>query len=166
MRLFVLGLVVALVPAAAAQHHGHGGETVDRPAAVSAVAEAGLLEGRGMGLAAAADANGYPGPLHVIEFADALGLSDAQRAEAERLRASMLAEAVPLGAEVLAAERHLDALFASGRATDDAVERATTHVAVLRGRLRAVHLRTHVAMRDALTEDQVARYSALRGHGR
>ena len=37
-------------------------------------------EARGMGLARPADINGYPGPLHVLEQAEALGLSDDQRA--------------------------------------------------------------------------------------
>ena len=123
----------------------------------------GLQEGRGVGLATAADANGYPGPLHVLQLADSLALTDRQRTVAEGLRAAMLAEAVPLGEQVLAVERHLDALFASGGATDEAVERMTSHVASLQGRLRAVHLRAHVAMRDALTPEQVARYDVLRG---
>jgi hypothetical protein len=34
-----------------------------------------LRAGRGMGLALAAELNGYPGPMHVLELADALGLS-------------------------------------------------------------------------------------------
>ena len=166
MRTFALALLAALAPATAAQHHGHHAAApgdADRPAALSAAEVVGLREGRGMGLATAADANGYPGPLHVLQLADSLALTDPQRAVAERLRAAMLAEAVPLGERVLAAERHLDALFASGGATDAAVERMTAHAAALRGRLRAVHLRAHVAMRDALTPEQIARYDALRG---
>ena len=38
-----------------------------------------LREGRGMGLAKAAELNSYPGPLHVLQLAAELGLSDAQR---------------------------------------------------------------------------------------
>ena len=34
-----------------------------------------LKAGRGMGLALAAELNGYPGPAHVLEVADQLGLS-------------------------------------------------------------------------------------------
>jgi hypothetical protein len=34
-----------------------------------------LKAGRGMGLALAAELNGYPGPMHVLELADALHLS-------------------------------------------------------------------------------------------
>ncbi|TMJ88150.1 MAG: hypothetical protein E6G78_09930, partial [Alphaproteobacteria bacterium] len=35
-----------------------------------------LRAGRGMGLALAAEVNGYPGPMHVLQFADSLDLSD------------------------------------------------------------------------------------------
>ena len=38
-----------------------------------------LKAGRGMGLALAAELNGYPGPLHVLELADKLDLSAEQR---------------------------------------------------------------------------------------
>ncbi len=38
-----------------------------------------LRAGRGMSLALPAELNGYPGPSHTLENADALGLSPAQR---------------------------------------------------------------------------------------
>ena len=34
-----------------------------------------LKAGRGMGLALPAELNGYPGPIHVLELSDELGLS-------------------------------------------------------------------------------------------
>ena len=122
----------------------------------------GLLTGAGLGMARPAEANRYPGPLHVLELADALALTPEQRATAERIRAAMLAEAVPLGEQVVEAERHLDALFASEAATAADVDRVAGHVGALRGRLRAAHLRAHIAMRDALTPAQVDAYVRLR----
>ena len=44
-----------------------------------------LRAGRGMGLALAAELNGYPGPSHVIELADALALQPDQRARMQQL---------------------------------------------------------------------------------
>ena len=44
-----------------------------------------LRAGRGMGLALAAELNGYPGPSHVLELADRLELSTDQRARVQRL---------------------------------------------------------------------------------
>jgi len=38
-----------------------------------------LRAGRGMGLALAAELNGYPGPSHLLELADKLELSADQR---------------------------------------------------------------------------------------
>jgi hypothetical protein len=77
--------------------HPYGGLERRRIKAMSDEDAAGLLAGRGMALALAAELNGYPGPMHVLEHADALGLSGAQRAVAEDLRTRMLGEARPLG---------------------------------------------------------------------
>src|SRR5712675_1084457 len=52
-----------------------------------------LNAGRGMGLALAAELNGYPGPSHLIELADKLNLSTDQRAAIKPLFDSMRAEA-------------------------------------------------------------------------
>ena len=38
-----------------------------------------------MGLALAAELNGYPGPRHVLDLADQLGLTPEQQVEAQRL---------------------------------------------------------------------------------
>src|ERR671936_1965369 len=67
-----------------------------------------LRAGRGMGLALAAELNGYPGPMHVLEMADRLGLSDQQRAKIRELFAAMKSEAVPLGETLIAQETDLD----------------------------------------------------------
>ena len=72
-----------------------------------------LKAGRGMGLALAAELNGYPGPSHVLELSHELKLTDAQRARTQALFAQMKAEAVPLGEQVIAREQALDRQFAS-----------------------------------------------------
>src|SRR5438132_12594991 len=63
-----------------------------------------LKAGRGMGLALPAELNGYPGPIHVLELSDKLGLSSEQKSRIEDLFQSMRAEAVPLGEKLLAQE--------------------------------------------------------------
>src|ERR1700676_1166299 len=52
-----------------------------------------LKAGRGMGLALAAELNGYPGPSHLVELADRLELSADQRARVQNLFDSMKSEA-------------------------------------------------------------------------
>lgn len=182
-RLAILPLAFALATPALAQHAGpHGGHHHHAPGgrahqaqpyagmegrrikALSEEEAAALLAGRGMGLALAAELNGYPGPMHVLEHADALALTGAQRATAEGLRDRMLAEARVLGARIVAQEEELDRLFAGGRADAGALAALTASIGALNGRLREVHLATHIAMRDALDPGQLASYARLRGY--
>jgi hypothetical protein len=65
-----------------------------------------------MGLAPAAELNGYPGPSHLLELADQLHLSDAQRSGARGMFEAMKAETVPIGERLIAQEAELDKLFA------------------------------------------------------
>jgi Spy/CpxP family protein refolding chaperone len=125
---------------------------------------AALLAGRGMGLALAAELNGYPGPMHVLEHADALRLTPAQRTKAEALRDRMDGEARTLGARIVALEGELDRLFATGAAEAGSLAALTASIGALNGRLREVHLATHIAMRDALEPEQRTAYARLRGY--
>lgn len=132
--------------------------------ALSAQQIADLKAGRGMGLALPAELNGYPGPVHVLELADALGLSADQKAEMARLFDAMKAEAVPLGERLIAQEAALDALFAGHRATGETVAAATAEIGATQGQLRAAHLKYHLATLQALQPEQVQRYAELRGY--
>lgn len=123
-----------------------------------------LLAGRGMGKAKAAELNRYPGPRHVLELADQLGLSAEQRAESERIFEAMQAEAGRLGAEIVARERELDGRFAAGTMTAPELERLLDELGTLESRLRMVHLRAHLAQRDVLTPAQRRQYEVLRGY--
>ncbi len=124
-----------------------------------------LRAGRGMGLALAAELNGWPGPIHVLELADRLGLDAVQRAAVQAQHAAMRQEAIAAGAEVIAAEAALDALFASGSPTAETIAAATEAAGRAQAALRAVHLRWHLATRATLTPAQRSRYAELRGYG-
>lgn len=123
-----------------------------------------LLEGEGMGLALAAELNGYPGPKHVLELADSLALGADHRAAVEGVRERMRERAIELGRRIVEAESGLDSLFASGAPTASEVEERSEAIGRLRGRLRAVHLVAHLETRVLLTEAQVRRYAELRGY--
>ena len=84
-----------------------------------------LTEGRGMGLAKAAELNGYPGPMHVLELADPLELSDQQRVKMQELFAAMKAEAIPLGERLIAQEADLDKQFAGKTITPASLAAST-----------------------------------------
>ena len=90
--------------------------------AVKALSEqqvADLRAGRGMGLALAAELNGYPGPMHVLELADQLALSGELRRRTQELYDAMKAEAVPMGETLIANEAALDRAFAERSISTD-----------------------------------------------
>ncbi len=132
--------------------------------ALSAEQEAGLRAGRGMEMALAAELNGYPGPLHVLEHAEALRLTPAQRAAAEALRQRMLGEAQTIGTRIVTLEEELDLQFRNGQVDAGRLAVLTAELGALNGRLREAHLVTHIEMRAALEPAQREAYSRLRGY--
>jgi Spy/CpxP family protein refolding chaperone len=124
-----------------------------------------LGAGRGMGLALAAELNGYPGPSHVLELADKLELTADQRVRIQRLFDSMKAEALPLGSKLIEQEADLDKLFASRTVTPESLKASTAAVAVTQGELRETHLKYHLSTAAVLSPGQMRRYAELRGYG-
>lgn len=124
----------------------------------------GLLNGQGLGMAKAAELNHYPGPVHVLDFAAELSLDSTQRAATQRIFDAMQAAALELGARIVALERQLDGLFASGEADGERLSQLTAEIGRLRGALRAAHLRAHIEVKQVLKPSQVVRYDALRGY--
>lgn len=170
----VAGLGVATLGAAAgwAQHgHGHAGrhhgpaggeEPHHRIQAYQAEADRVITEGLGFGMAFAADRNGYPGPVHVLELRDRLDLTPEQEAKVVALRDAMFAVSHPAAARLLQAEARLERLFAEARADDTAVRATLAEVERARMEARAVHLLTHLQTRAVLTEAQRRTYHELR----
>jgi hypothetical protein len=124
-----------------------------------------LQAGRGMGLALAAELNGYPGPAHVLELADKLDLSADQRASVQQLFNSMKQEALPLGAKLIEQESELDEKFSGHAITPENLKSATAAIAVTQGELRETHLKYHLSTVALLNESQRQRYAELRGYG-
>lgn len=123
-----------------------------------------LRAGRGMTLALAAELNGYPGPRHVLDLGEALALSAAQRRSVEDLFGQMQGEAQRIGADILKQEAALEAAFQRGALGEADLQRHLAALGALRGALRFVHLRAHLAAKEVLSADQVARYNVLRGY--
>jgi hypothetical protein len=127
-----------------------------------------LREGRGMGLARAAELNGYPGPRHLLEAVEAgqLHLSAEQLGAIRRLFEAMTDEARRLGATILREEQALEAAFRAGGISEAELRARVARIAALSGELRAVHLRTHLKTRAILTDHQIQRYNQVRGYVR
>jgi Spy/CpxP family protein refolding chaperone len=167
IRMAALALALAGIASAplAQTHQPYAGLQARPLKALSDQQIADLKAGRGMGLALAAELNGYPGPMHVLELASQLGLSDDQRAKVAALFDAMKREAVVLGERLIAAETSLDRQFADKTITASSLGEATRDIATVQGDLRLAHLKYHLATLEVLTPEQAARYSALRGYG-
>jgi len=147
--------------------HGGGHEGGHQAAQACAVEFDNVVgEGRGFGMAFAADQNGYPGPMHVLELQDRLTLTADQEAKAQALMHAMFSESKPKSARLLEAEAKLRRLFADRAADDAAVRAAVAEVERARAEVRLVHLLTHLKTRDLLTEDQRRLYHEARWSGR
>jgi Spy/CpxP family protein refolding chaperone len=156
---------------AQAQHHHHAPAAspyagiAARPVkALSDEQIADLRAGRGMGFALAAELNGYPGPVHVLELEDQLGLTEAQTARVQRLHGAMKAEAIPLGERLIAMESELDRQFAQHTVTSASLAEATAAIGTTQAALRATHLKYHLSTLEVLTPEQVRQYRELRGY--
>ena len=164
MKIWPLIASLALLTSAHAQTPYAGMET--RPIkALSDQQVADLNAGRGMGLALAAELNGYPGPSHVLELADKLELSSDQRAGMQRLLDAMKAEAMPLGTKLIEQEAELDRQFAARTVTPESLKASTAAVAATQGILRETHLKYHLSTGSILTPAQMTKYAELRGYG-
>ena len=146
--------------------HGRGAPDAAHPHRVAetcaAEFETVVGEGRGFGMGFAADQNGYPGPMHVLELKERLGLTAEQAAKAQALVHAMFAESRPKSARLLEAEARLKKLFADGAAGEAAVRAAVAEVERARSDVRLVHLLTHLKTRDLLTEAQRRVYHEAR----
>lgn len=151
-------------PAATQDHSPHTNAQGREIKALSAEQVEQYVAGAGMGFALAAELNGYPGPRHVLDAADRLGVQGEQRRQIDAVFVEMNAHAVRLGAAIVEKERELDALFASGQATPAAVAALTAGIGALNGEVRDVHLRAHIQTRTLLTADQIRAYNHLRGY--
>ena len=163
-----VGIVLAMATLAGAQHRhdgGHGGEPHLVAQQCQKQFEQVIADGRGFGLAFVADQEGYPGPLHVLELKDLLRLSPEQERAMQRMMEAMFTDSRPAAGRLLAAERRLRSLFASGTADEASVRAAVADVERAHTDLRLVHLLTHLKTRDRLTDEQRRLYHAARwGH--
>jgi hypothetical protein len=100
----------------------------------------------------------------LLELADRLGLSDAQRTSARNMFEAMKAETIPIGERLIAEEAALDRLFADHVITPEKLSAATTEIGLTQAELRAAHLRYHLSTVAMLEPSQIRQYSVMRGY--
>lgn len=123
-----------------------------------------IARGDGWGLARAAELNGVPGPTHLLELADEIGLTEQQRHDIEAIRVQMQADAIAAGERFVATELALDAAFQLGAPDAETLERLVLEAGEARADLRLAHLYAHRLTLPLLTDIQVTQYSVLRGY--
>lgn len=168
MRLTPLAALVAvagLASAVSADTSPYRGLETRSIKALSPQEIADLEAGKGMSQALAAELNGFPGPRHVLDLAGPLGLTAGQSDAVQALFDAMKDEASALGTTVIDREAALEAGFRAASLDADALTDTVMSIAEARGRLRAAHLRYHLATRDLLDAHQLALYDRLRGYG-
>ncbi|MBC8195251.1 MAG: Spy/CpxP family protein refolding chaperone [Acidimicrobiia bacterium] len=123
-----------------------------------------LRNGRGWGLAKAAELNGVPGPSHVLEMKAEIGLSAEQEAEIQAIFEEMNAEARLLGEKMIDQEWALNQAFLNGEVTEESLTRMVDEISETLAELRVLHLATHLVTPGILTPEQVTQYNDLRGY--
>ncbi|NNE98316.1 MAG: hypothetical protein HKN25_04765 [Pyrinomonadaceae bacterium] len=123
-----------------------------------------LRAGKGWGLAKAAELNGYPGPVHLIEMKDKLGLSRQQLLKIEELYSGMKKEAVPLGLKLIELEKNLDSGFANKTINKERLDELLKEIGQVTADLRSAHLSVHLKTPDILSQKQISTYNRLSGY--
>lgn len=123
-----------------------------------------LENGSGWGLAKAAELNGIPGPIHIIEMATEIDLSDKQRDEIEALFDTMNSQAKVLGKQLIKLEANLNDSFRDKAIDQEKLTQYVQEIANVRAKLRLSHLSAHLETPKILTKKQIALYNELRGY--
>jgi Spy/CpxP family protein refolding chaperone len=173
--LFVVGSIRAT-----AQHHDHSAHTSITTAPKQTASYAGeeqlpikampddmidgYQNGRGMGLAKAAELNHYPGPMHILQLKDKLRLLPDQVTSIQVVFDRMHNQAVHLGKSLIEQEQMLDDTFKATTADSVTVQQLTAHIGELQAKIRFAHLNAHITAQKILTKEQIALYDKERGY--
>jgi hypothetical protein len=123
-----------------------------------------LKNGRGWGLAKAAELNGVPGPIHLLEMKDEIGLTEEQKKKIKIIFQTMKSQAIPLGLRLIELEKKLNSHFANHTITEILLKNLLNEIAKVRSKLRFVHLSSHLKTPEILSPQQIRLYNKLRGY--
>jgi Spy/CpxP family protein refolding chaperone len=144
--------------------HGAGSSAAHRRMHPGLEERSGVIaQGLGAGLAFPADQSDYPGPCHVLELKDVLGLTAEQELRMEELQTGMFAASRPASSWLLEAEARLRRLFADGMADEPGVRAAVAEAERAWAEVRLIHFLAHLQTRTVLTEEQRRLYRQRAG---
>jgi Spy/CpxP family protein refolding chaperone len=171
MKTLIVALLVWLVSSAAMageKRHSHtskyAGQETRAIKSLSPDDIAELRRGGGWGLARAAELNGVPGPVHLLELKDEIPLTAAQVKQIRDVYEDMRKRAMRQGEVLIERERELEEHFRNGTIDDRRLLLSLDRIAAARKTLRYIHLATHLKTPEILTPDQIEKYNRLRGY--
>jgi len=123
-----------------------------------------LRAGDGWGLAKAVELNGLPGPKHILEMRQEIGLTSEQENQIKQIYKQMKKQAVGLGNELIELERKLNHDFANGTIDENKLKDLLDRIADTYKELRFVHLSAHLITPNILSPSQLKDYNKLRGY--
>ena len=165
--LFLILILTTLSTLSAADHSYKSKYAGEEKREIKSLSETDIEElknGKGWGLAKAAELNGLPGPAHLLEMKEEIHLSAKQIRLIEDLYIKMKKDAIPLGLELIELERELNNHFSNRTMTDELLGILLERIAQIQKKLRYVHLSTHLETPNILTPEQIALYNKLRGY--
>jgi hypothetical protein len=118
------------------------------------------------GLGLLAELNNYPEPLHVLDYDKELNLTDGQRKKIQDIADEKQREAISIGEEFIAGEKHLNSHFANQAVSEIELKELISRNAEIFGRLRYSHLMAHLKTRAVLTQEQIKLYNKLAGYSK
>ena len=123
-----------------------------------------LRTGKGWGLAKAAELNGVPGPVHLLEMKSEIQLSGEQIERIKGLYDEMKERAVGLGLQLIDLEGELNGAFATRKIDEERLKDILGRISNVYEKLRFTHLSAHLKTPDILTDSQMKLYNELRGY--
>lgn len=167
-RIALLVILLLPMPTLAQDHAAHSAYAGFETREIKSLSDADLDDlrrGAGWGLALSAELNGVPGPSHLLELKDQIGLSADQVSVIEAIFAAMQSEAQEAGLRFIEAEAAIEAAFRAGNLDQEQLRALTEASAAVRAELRYIHLVRHLETPPLLSPEQIARYNELRGYG-
>ena len=111
-----------------------------------------------------AELNGHPGPRHILDLGKELGLTTVEKEYIIIIYNDMKREALISGQEILQIEKTANKLFANKSISDSELQRLIIKSAENYGKLRYIHLTTHLKIMDILSQEQIILYNTLRDY--
>lgn len=117
------------------------------------------LTGKPFGLDKVAELNDYPSPEIVLNMRTILRLSVPQFNRTRMLHKKLRKYTRLKGRQIVRKEEELDKLFRENSIDSISLQKLVKDIALLKGELRLIHLKTRVAQREFLSDHQLYIYA-------